>query len=69
MGIASRARKDLPPDSPLWELDNCVITPHDAGYSPRANERLSALFFDNLARYMAGKTLRNEISSVGLDGD
>jgi phosphoglycerate dehydrogenase-like enzyme len=63
------AEEPLPPDSPLWELDNCVITPHDAGYSPRANERLSALFFDNLARYMAGKTLRNEISSVGLDGD
>jgi phosphoglycerate dehydrogenase-like enzyme len=61
------AEEPLPPDSPLWELDNCVITPHDAGYSPRANERLSALFFDNLSRYTAGESLRNEIRDVGLD--
>ncbi len=56
----------LPPDSPLWTLPNCVITPHDAGYSPRANERLTALFLDNLGRYRAGAPLRNEVKDVGL---
>ena len=51
----------LPDDSPLWTLDNCVITPHDAGYSPRADERLTALFLENLARYAKGDPLRNEV--------
>ncbi|MBW2359750.1 MAG: hypothetical protein JRG84_02495 [Deltaproteobacteria bacterium] len=60
------ALEPLPPDSPLWSLDNCVITPHDAGYSPRANERLAGLFFDNLSRYVAGEPLRNEIRDVAL---
>jgi phosphoglycerate dehydrogenase-like enzyme len=61
------AEEPLPADSPLWSLENCVLTPHDAGYSPRANERLSELFFDNLARYIAGRPLRNEIQSVALE--
>ena len=60
------AQEPLPQDSPLWSLDNCVVTPHDAGYSPRSNERLAALFFDNLARYVAGEPLRNEIHDVDL---
>ncbi|MCB0954325.1 MAG: D-2-hydroxyacid dehydrogenase, partial [Microthrixaceae bacterium] len=51
----------LEEDSPLWSLDNCVITPHDAGYSPLAGERLGELFTENLALFRAGEPLRNEI--------
>ena len=53
----------LPPESPLWELDNCVVTPHDAGYSPLGYERLARLFLDNLGRYARGEPLRNEVSA------
>jgi phosphoglycerate dehydrogenase-like enzyme len=60
------AEEPLPPESPLWELGNCVITPHDAGYSARGEERLTALFLDNLGRYRRGEPLRNEIESTGL---
>ena len=56
----------LPDASPLWGLDNCVITPHDAGYSPLAGERLGALFAENLALYLAGEPLRNEIRRARL---
>lgn len=52
----------LPPDSPLWALDNCVITPHDAGYSPLGDERLTRLFLDNLSRYARGELLLNEVA-------
>jgi phosphoglycerate dehydrogenase-like enzyme len=54
-------REPLPDDSPLWGLDNVLITPHNAGYSPLNMERSMAIFLDNLARYAAGKPLRNVI--------
>ena len=60
------AQEPLPPESPLWELDNCILTPHDAGYSPLANRRLAELFLDNLARFGAGEPLRNEVRDVAL---
>ena len=52
----------LPPDSPLWAAPNFVVTPHvsaDDGdsYVPITLE----LFFDNLARYLKGETLRNVV--------
>ena len=53
----------LPPDSPLWTLDNCVITPHDAGHSPLGEERLTRLFLDNLSRYTQGEPLLNEVAA------
>ena len=60
------AEEPLPDDSPLWSLDNCVVTPHDAGYSPLSDTRLAELFLDNLARYVRGTPLRNEVASSGL---
>ena len=53
----------LPKDSPLWSLENCVLTPHDAGYSPLAGERLGQLFLENLRLYKDGATMRNEVRS------
>ena len=52
----------LPSDSPLWSAPNFVVTPHvsaDDGdsYVPITLE----LFFDNLARYLKGETLRNVV--------
>lgn len=51
----------LPADSPLWALPNCAITPHDAGYSPLAPQRLATLFLENLALFVADAPLRNEV--------
>jgi phosphoglycerate dehydrogenase-like enzyme len=47
----------LPADSPLWDLDNCMITPHTAGISPKLWERQYTYFADNLRRFLAGKPL------------
>ncbi|GAA6624033.1 D-2-hydroxyacid dehydrogenase [Scytonema sp. NUACC26] len=49
----------LPPESPLWFLDNVFVTPHCSGHSPRVKERSLALFLDNLNRYSHNKLLRN----------
>lgn len=51
----------LPEDSELWALENCIITPHDSGPSPLADERLGALFLQNLERFVGGAPMINEI--------
>jgi phosphoglycerate dehydrogenase-like enzyme len=53
------AQEPLPTDSPLWGMENVIITPHSATRSDRANERMSALVCENLRRYLAGEPLRN----------
>jgi phosphoglycerate dehydrogenase-like enzyme len=51
----------LPPDSPLWDLSNVVVTPHMAGSTPRYWERAAALFAENYRAYRADGTLTNRI--------
>lgn len=60
------SEEPLPEASPLWTLENCVVTPHDAGYSPLGDRRLGDLFLDNLARFVSGEPLVNEIHSTGI---
>jgi phosphoglycerate dehydrogenase-like enzyme len=52
----------LPEDSPLWEMDNAIITSHYAGLTPHYTERALAIFLDNLQRYRAGERLRNVVN-------
>ena len=52
----------LPPTSPLWDLPNVIVTPHNAAFSANNDERATAMFIDNLRRYVAGQALRNEVS-------
>ena len=50
-------KEPLPADSPLWELENLLITPHTAGMDQRLWERHYALFSENLRRYFKGEPL------------
>lgn len=54
-------QEPLPPESPLWRLENVIITPHSATRSDRSNERMAALVCENLRRYLAGEPLRNVV--------
>ena len=47
----------LPPDSPFWDFDNLLLTPHSAALTARLWERNYALFADNLRRFLAGQPL------------
>ncbi len=47
----------LPADSPLWDLDNLLITPHTAGLTEKLWERHYALMSENLRRYLATQPL------------
>jgi phosphoglycerate dehydrogenase-like enzyme len=58
-GLDVFEQEPLPPDSPLWKLDNALLSPHVAGFTPNYDERAVALFAENLGRYAAGKPLLN----------
>ena len=59
-----------PAGSPLWELENVILTPHVAGVTPLYYQRTAALFADNLERFLAGRPLANEFepASGGIEG-
>jgi phosphoglycerate dehydrogenase-like enzyme len=50
-------QEPLPPDSPLWDLEDLLITPHTAGISEKMWERHYVLFSENLRRYLSGQPL------------
>jgi len=52
----------LPPESPLWELPNVILSPHISGATPHYDERATDLFAENLRRFAAGEPLLNVVS-------
>lgn len=51
----------LPEGDPLWTAPNVIITGHTSGATPRFEERLLALFMENIRRYGAGEELLNVV--------
>ena len=49
----------LPADSPLWELDNVLLTPHSADAVSDWAVRLARFFGDNLERWLNNEPLEN----------
>lgn len=47
----------LPAQSPLWDMDNVLITPHQGGLAHKLWERQYALFSQNLSRFLNGAPL------------
>ncbi len=54
-------QEPLPADSPLWTMDNVIISPHVAGFTPHYDDRATALFAGNLRRYLAEEPLLNQV--------
>lgn len=52
----------LPKDSPLWDLDNVLITPHQGGIAHKLWERQYALFSQNLHRFQNGAPLKGLVN-------
>ncbi|MGN0981642.1 MAG: D-2-hydroxyacid dehydrogenase [Candidatus Limivicinus sp.] len=53
----------LPADSPLWQLENLMITPHVSGglHLPETLDRIVSIAEENLAAHLAGRELRNVV--------
>ncbi len=56
-GIDVTQEEPLPSESPLWSMENVLITPHIAGYADKMWERHYELYAENLRRYLAGEAL------------
>jgi phosphoglycerate dehydrogenase-like enzyme len=56
------ATEPLPPDSPLWDMNNVIITPHSSSASAQSGLRSEDIFLKNLARYVAGESMINEVN-------
>ena len=51
----------LPKNSPLWEMDNVIITAHYSGMTPHYHERGLSIFKENLIRYVQGQEMMNVV--------
>jgi phosphoglycerate dehydrogenase-like enzyme len=54
----------LPKSSSLWTAPNIIISPHIAAVgNPQVGARIAAVVKENIARFMDGRPLLNEVSS------
>jgi phosphoglycerate dehydrogenase-like enzyme len=60
-GLDVAYKEPLPPDDPLWDAPNIIITSHSSAHSPKTFERQMELFSENVRRYVAGLPLLNVV--------
>lgn len=51
----------LPPDNPLWSMENVIITPHIAGVGEHIAGRRHDVLRENLRRFVNGEPLMNVV--------
>jgi len=56
------ATEPLPADSPLWDLDNVIVSPHSAALDAREDEQICDLFCENLRAFLDGRPLANVVA-------
>jgi len=54
----------LPPDHPLWDFPNVILTPHTAGYSPVIARRHLETLVENVGRFARGEPLLNVVDKA-----
>lgn len=60
-GLDVTYTEPCPPENPLWEQENVILTSHSAGASQHIRRRAMQLFIDNLHRYVVGEPLVNVV--------
>jgi phosphoglycerate dehydrogenase-like enzyme len=61
-GLDVTTPEPLPPESPLWKMENVIITPHISADVDDYWGRTAEVFLDNLGRFLAGQELANIVS-------
>jgi phosphoglycerate dehydrogenase-like enzyme len=51
----------LPPEHVLWDLENCLITPHTGGHTPKHWDRLADILAANVDALESGEPLENRV--------
>jgi phosphoglycerate dehydrogenase-like enzyme len=64
--LDAHAQEPLPADSPLWELPNAIVTPHNAAASRGLEKRSAERFIANFGRWVRGEPMLNvqQVSSA-----
>jgi phosphoglycerate dehydrogenase-like enzyme len=52
----------LPSDSPLWDMENVIITSHTSGSTPKYWDRAFVVLHENIRRFIADEPLLNVVS-------
>jgi D-2-hydroxyacid dehydrogenase (NADP+) len=60
-GLDVFSQEPLLSESPLWSMNNVIITPHVGGRSIKEFDRLCGLFIANLERFFLGAPLLNQV--------
>jgi phosphoglycerate dehydrogenase-like enzyme len=63
-GLDVFEEEPLPPDHPLWDAPNVLITPHTAGFGPYLDDRRQEIILDNARRFVSGQPLRNVVDKA-----
>jgi len=61
VGLDVFEKEPLPAESPLWDMQKVIITPHHSGLSLRYRDRAVEILCKNLEAYLAGEKLPNEV--------
>ena len=54
-------KEPLPPEDPLWNAPNLIITSHSSGVSAGTDRRVLELLTENVRRYFNGLPLLNVV--------
>jgi phosphoglycerate dehydrogenase-like enzyme len=65
-GLDTFSREPLPPDSPLWDAPNVLITPHVTPQVPDRTGRSLDIIAENVRRYRQNEPLLNQLTPADV---
>ncbi len=57
--LDAHRQEPLPVDSPLWDLPNVIVSPHNASASTGNEKRCAGIFVENFGRWLRGEAMLN----------
>jgi phosphoglycerate dehydrogenase-like enzyme len=58
-GLDVTTPEPLNPESPLWDIENVLLTPHISGAKQGYNDEACEVFVENMRRFIAGRPMLN----------
>lgn len=65
-GLDVFQEEPLPPSSPLWTMENVIVSPHSGSTSDRENGLITDLFCKNIKSYLEGKPMINQFDTTKM---
>ena len=65
-GLDTFETEPLPSESPLWDMENVIITPHCTPSLPDREERALYYVLENIQAYRAGRPMLNQLTEKNI---